>query len=90
MTDATIVAEWTINRRERLRVSIEQFNGTWLVNVRKWYEDNDGEICPGKHGIALGVKHLPQLAEAMTKALSVARELSLVATGNPDESAGES
>jgi Transcriptional Coactivator p15 (PC4) len=63
-----IIAEWAVNRRERVRVSIEQYNGTWLINVRKWFEADDGTVRPGKQGIALGIKHLPQLAEAMTQA----------------------
>jgi Transcriptional Coactivator p15 (PC4) len=79
MTDAIIVSEWTINnRREKVRVSIEQFNGTWLINVRKWFEAEDGAMRPGKQGIALGIKNLPQLVDAMIKAHSVATENQLI------------
>jgi hypothetical protein len=72
MTDATIIAEWPINRRESVRVSVEQYKGVDLVNLRKWFRVEDGSLRPGKAGIALNVKHLPQLAEAMAKALSAA------------------
>jgi hypothetical protein len=72
MTDATIIAEWTINRRESVRVSVEQFKGIDLINIRKWFEAEDGSLRPGKAGIALNIKHLPQLTEAMTKALALA------------------
>jgi hypothetical protein len=68
-----IIAEWAINRREHVRVSIEQFKGTWLINIRKWFEV-DGQMRPGKQGIALNIKHLPQLAEAMIRARLVATE----------------
>jgi Transcriptional Coactivator p15 (PC4) len=72
MTDATIIAEWTINRRESVRVSVEQYKGVDLVNIRKWFKADDGSLRPGKAGIALNVKHLPQLTDAITKALSAA------------------
>jgi hypothetical protein len=78
VTDPIIIAEWAINRRDRVRVSIEQFNGTWLVNIRKWFESDDGEIRPGKQGIALGIRHLPQLTEAVNTAVSAANERQLI------------
>ncbi len=31
MTDAGIIDEWTINRRERVRVSVESFKGVDLI-----------------------------------------------------------
>lgn len=76
--DPFIVAEWPINRHDTVRLSIEQFKGVWLVNLRKWFEAEDSELRPGK-GIALSVRHLPQLAEAVAKALSIARERGLMA-----------
>jgi hypothetical protein len=83
-----IIAEWAINRRERVRVSIEQFNGTWLINIRKWFEAEDGALRPGKHGIALGIRHLPQLAEAFSKALQNATARDLVRPPQRDDSEG--
>ncbi|MGO9399736.1 MAG: transcriptional coactivator p15/PC4 family protein [Xanthobacteraceae bacterium] len=77
-SDVGIIAEWPLKRHECLRVSIELFNGLWLINSRKWFEAENGEWRPGKQGIALGVKHLPQLAEAVTKALSIARDCGLI------------
>ena len=59
-SDAGIIAEWPLKRHERLRVSLELFNGVWLINSRKWFQAENGEWRPGKQGIALGVKHLPQ------------------------------
>jgi Transcriptional Coactivator p15 (PC4) len=87
MTDHTIIAEWPLNWRGRARVSIEQFNGTWLVSVRKWFEADDGSLRPGKHGIALGLKHLPPLAKGLAMALTAARVL--IPTETPDGALGE-
>jgi hypothetical protein len=83
-SDSVIVAEWALNKRETLRVSIELYRGTWLINVRKWFEGADGELRPGNKGIALGLRHLPQLQEAVTKALSFARERGLVAVAGAE------
>jgi hypothetical protein len=74
-----IVAEWPLSRHERLRVSVELFKDVWLVNCRKWFEAENGELRAGKQGIALGVKHLPRLAEAVAEALLIARERGLIA-----------
>jgi hypothetical protein len=87
MTDAIIIAEWQVNRGDRVRVSIEQFKGVDLINIRKWFEAEDGSLRPGKAGIALNVKHLPQLADAMVKALADARERGLVVPDASDTTA---
>jgi hypothetical protein len=73
-TDAGIIAQWPFKRHERLRISLELFNGVWLINI----EAESGEWRPSKQRIALSVKHLPQLADAVTKALSIARERGLI------------
>jgi Transcriptional Coactivator p15 (PC4) len=84
-TQAIPVAEWPLNRRERVRITIDRYNGTWLFNARKWFEAEDGSIRPGK-GIALGLKHLAKLAEATNEALAIALERGLVAPVSEDES----
>jgi hypothetical protein len=79
VTDPVIIAEWEINSRgERARVTIEKFNRAWLINIRKWYAAGDGEMRPGRQGIALAIKHLPQLTEAMNAALAAANERELI------------
>lgn len=84
---AGIIAEWPLKRHERLRISLELFNGVWLLNSRKWFETESGEWRPSKQGIALSVKHLPQLADAVTKALSIARERGLIPVDSEAEHA---
>jgi transcriptional coactivator p15 (PC4) len=90
---ATVIAEiaqWPLNRHgEFVRVALEQFKGVDLVNIRKWYLDDNEALRPGKGGIALNVKHLPQLADALTKALAQARVEGLVDDGGPAGGAGE-
>jgi Transcriptional Coactivator p15 (PC4) len=76
--DALIVAEWPVNEREVARVSIEKFKDARLINCRKWFRTENGELRPSKRGIALGVGHLPKLVEAFTGALSIARDRGLL------------
>jgi Transcriptional Coactivator p15 (PC4) len=77
-SDVLIVDEWRLNSRERMRVTLEPYKGIWLLNLRKWYEADDGKFQPSKRGIAVSVRHLPQLAEAVTQAVSVARDHDLI------------
>jgi len=76
--DALIVAEWPLNDREIARVSIEKFKDARLINCRKWFRTENGELRPSKRGIALVLRHLPKLAEAFTLALSIARDRGLL------------
>ena len=78
MTDSIITAEWPLNKREHLRVPIENYNSYDLINIRKWFKAEDDAMRPGKQGIAVQVKHLPQLADAISKALATAIERGLI------------
>jgi hypothetical protein len=72
------VAEWDRNSREVVRVALDHYNGRHTINARVWYHDDNDVLKPGKTGIDLAVKHLPALADAMAKALTVARDLGLI------------
>jgi hypothetical protein len=68
MAEATIIAEWPLNRRETFRVSLSEYNGHPTFDARVWFDDGAGHVKPGKKGITLGMKQLPKLAEALAKA----------------------
>lgn len=72
MTGSIIIAEWPLNSRDRLRVLIKEYNGADLVSVRKWFTADDGTLRPSKQGVAIKPKHLPQLSDAIAKALTTA------------------
>src|SRR5437763_1756669 len=72
-----VIAEWDRNSREVVRVALDHYKGHHSVNVRVWYRDG-GQLKPGKAGIALGLKHLPNLCEALQAALSAAQEHGLI------------
>ncbi|EPY53346.1 transcription coactivator PC4 [Schizosaccharomyces cryophilus OY26] len=43
---------WTLNDSGKKRVTLSEFRGTTYVHIREYYE-KDGEMLPGKKGIAL-------------------------------------
>jgi hypothetical protein len=79
--EAQVVAEWPKDKRgEVFRVSLTSYNGRPTVDVRVWWPSPDGNYRPGRQGMSCAVRHLPQLAEALAKALAVAIEGGLVDT----------
>ena len=71
------IAEWWKNRRgESIRLTLSQFQGRSIFDLRTWYTA-DGKLKPGK-GFAADVRHLPRLTAALAKAESKARELGLI------------
>jgi Transcriptional Coactivator p15 (PC4) len=78
LAEPITVAEWWKNRRgESIRLTLSQFQGRSIFDLRTWYSA-DGKLAPGK-GFAADIKHLPRLTAALTKAESKARELNLIA-----------
>ena len=58
------------NATEEVRVSLEDFKGHRLVNIRVWFTGDDGEMRPGKQGLALRVEMLPAMLDALGKVAS--------------------
>lgn len=62
-----MIAAISKNAREEIRVSVDDFQGRRLCNVRVRYRDGE-ELRPGKQGIALRLDLLPQLVDALQRA----------------------
>jgi Transcriptional Coactivator p15 (PC4) len=80
-----LIAEWPINRGEIVRVSIKNYKGIWLIDVRKFFEGGDGEFNPSSKGITVSIRHLNRISSALTDALTVARQRGLI----PSDREGE-
>ena len=85
MSDRTI-ARFSKNRREEVRVGLDEFNGHRLVTVRAWVigGGKDGGSIPTKNGLALRVAQLPQLIAALAVVEKEARSAGLLT----DDAAG--
>lgn len=67
------------NRRESLRLSLDEFRGRNLVSCRIWFRPDDGgELRPGRDGWALAVDKLPELIAGLQQLEAEARERGLL------------
>jgi hypothetical protein len=71
--EAILISEWPVKRGEIIRVAIKNYKGTWLLDIRKFFENEAGEYNPTSKGISLGLKHLNRVNAAAADALAVAR-----------------
>jgi hypothetical protein len=71
--EPVIIAEWPRNSRETMRVRLDTFQGRVTIDCRAWYCGSDGNLCPGRSGLTLGIKHLPALVSAFAMAMEEAR-----------------
>ena len=69
MSAPVVVAEWPRNSREVIRVSLSEYEGRRIVDVRVWYADRTGDMKPGRAGLTLGIAHLEKLADALAGAV---------------------
>ncbi|QWG16128.1 hypothetical protein KMZ68_13850 [Bradyrhizobium sediminis] len=82
-----IVKFWKNRRRgESIHVTLSEYEGHALINVRVYATGADGIDRPTPKGVAMGIRKLPELAAGITKAMAKARELGLI---DDDASADE-
>jgi hypothetical protein len=62
-----VVAKFEKNSREEVWVSVDDFRGRKIINIRVHYRSETGEWLPGKQGVALAVERYRDLAEAVLK-----------------------
>ena len=68
LSEPIVLALWWKTRAgEAVRVQLSTWEGHNLIDIRIWHS-SDGKLVPGK-GLAVGAKHLPRLAAALTKAV---------------------
>ncbi len=62
-----LVAQFEKNSKEEVRVSIDDFRGRKIINIRVYYRSDRGEWLPGKQGLALAVDRYRDLADAILR-----------------------
>jgi hypothetical protein len=60
-----IISKFEKNSKEEVRVSVDEFRGRKLINIRVFYKDAAGEWLPGKQGLALSVDRFRDLVDAV-------------------------
>ncbi len=62
-----VVASFEKNSREEVRISVDEFRGRKIINIRVYYRSESGTWLPGKQGLAISVDRYRDLAEATLK-----------------------
>jgi Transcriptional Coactivator p15 (PC4) len=65
--ESEVIAQFEKNSKEEVRVSIDDFRGRKLINLRVYYRSEQGNWLPGRQGLALGVDRYRDLADALVK-----------------------
>jgi hypothetical protein len=80
LSEPVEIAKFWKNRRrsESVHVSLSEYEGHCLINVRVYLTGTDGIDRPTPKGVAMGIRKLPELAEALVKAEAQARLLGLL------------
>jgi hypothetical protein len=69
MIENEIAKFWKNRRRaESVHVTLSEYEGRALINVRVYATGADGIDRPTPKGIAMGIRKLPELARALAKA----------------------
>lgn len=55
------------NAREVLRIERQIFNGHDLINIRVFFDAGDGEMQPGRQGVAFRAALTTEVVEAIKK-----------------------
>ena len=66
MTQAIDIAK---NAREVIRIERQDFRGHDLINIRVFYDAGEGEMKPGKQGVAFRAALLPDIVDALAQHL---------------------
>ncbi|MDA8746658.1 transcriptional coactivator p15/PC4 family protein [Litoreibacter sp.] len=61
----SLIASIAKNSREEIRVSRDEYNGHDLINLRVFYDAGEGEMRPGKQGVAFKATLLPDVLNAL-------------------------
>ena len=83
----TTVATIRKNASQEIRISLSEYKGHNLINIRTWVHC-DGELRPTQKGIALCRDRLPQLIDALLVAEQAARQAGESESRNPPHLSG--
>ena len=67
----TTVAVFPKNSREQVRVTVGDFRGRQILNIRVYWTSDGSTWSPSKKGLAIGVEKLPVLLASLHQAAEV-------------------
>src|SRR5262245_28888661 len=66
------------DRKNSIVVSIRSYEGHTFLDCRLFDTNSEGQSVPTAKGVTIGMRRLPQFADAVAKALAKARDLGLL------------
>lgn len=72
MTNSTEFLDMRRSDSERLRVTVGEYRGRPLVDVRVWYSTESGEWRPGRAGVSLRPEQVGEVMQAKRLAAQAA------------------
>jgi hypothetical protein len=79
LAEPIIVGQFFKNRRHDIvAVQIKSYQGVVFCDIRQFFENDVGQNCPTKKGIAITLRKLPELVSLLEKAIEKATQLGLV------------
>lgn len=64
----------TKNSREQIRISLTDFHGRQVINIRVFYQGPKGEWLPGNKGLAFASEKMPLFLNALQEAAKLLDE----------------
>ncbi len=65
VTQGECIAKFEKNSKEEVRVSVDDFRGRKIINIRVYYRNEAGDWLPGKQGVALSVDRYRNLVDSV-------------------------
>jgi len=75
-----LIEQFEKNATEVVRVSLTEYRGRKLVDIRVYYSDNEGQYRPTKKGVSLSVDVYPDFKRAMLALEKVLLERDLLSS----------
>ena len=80
-----LIAQFEKNATEVVRVSITEFRGRKLIDLRVYYTDDEGEYRPTRKGIAISVDGYPEFRNAIARLDKVLLDQKLVSADDIED-----
>jgi hypothetical protein len=80
-----IIAQFEKNATEVVRVSLTEYRGHKLVDVRVYYSDDEGQYRPTKKGVSLAVGLYAEFKQAMAALEKTLLERNLISQEELDD-----
>ena len=77
-----LIAQFEKNATEVVRVSLTEYRGRKLVDMRVYYSDDEGQYRPTKKGVSLSVDVYPDFKRALLELEKILLERDLI---NPED-----